>query len=348
MKISKLFLTALLSFPLFFSCSNDEDVPVAPIPGAYENGFFVINEGSSAKGTVSFISNDLNTVQQDIYGDVNSNDALGGFVQSMFFDGEKAYVISGSSNRITIVDRKTFKVIGKITTGLVNPRYGVVVNGKAYVTNANSYDSPTNATDDFVAVFNLSNNTLETSIPLNTTADKIINDSGKLYIIEPYNNSSVLVVNTATNILETPINIGVSANSMEINNGFLYVIRNPFGVNSELVKIKLSDKTFTTLPFSLQNVKNLDIYENKIYYTAVKSAYAMDIAATTASTTPILTYISASTYGEMYGFSVNKNRIFVADSPGFTVNGKVYIYSLTGTLQKPIDVGVAPNSFNFN
>lgn len=348
MKISKLFLTALLSFPLFFSCSNDEDVPVAPIPGAYENGFFVINEGSSAKGTVSFISNDLNTVQQDIYGDVNSNDALGGFVQSMFFDGEKAYIISGSSNRITIVDRKTFKVIGKITTGLVNPRYGVVVNGKAYVTNANSYDSPTNATDDFVAVINLSNNTLETSIPLNTTADKIINDSGKLYIIESYNNSNVLVVNTTTKTLETPINIGDSANSMEISNGFLYVLKNPFGVSSELVKIKLSDKTFTTLPFSLENVRNLDIYENKIYYTAGKSAYVMDIAATTTSTTPILTYTSTSTFGEMYGFSVNKNKIFIADSPAFTSNGKVYIYSLTGTLQKPIDVGVGPNSFYFN
>ena len=67
MKIIKLFLTALLSFTLFFSCSTDEDVPVAPIPGAYDNGFFVINEGSFAKGTVTFVSNDLNTVQQDIY-----------------------------------------------------------------------------------------------------------------------------------------------------------------------------------------------------------------------------------------------------------------------------------------
>ena len=346
MKINKLFLTALLSLPLFFSCTNDEDVPVAPIPGAYENGFFVINEGTQAKGTVSFVSNDLNTVQQDIYGDVNANDALGGYVQSMFFDGEKAYIISGGSNRITIVNRKNFKVIGKITTGLTNPRYGAVVNGKAYITNANSY---TSATDDFVAVVNLTTNAIESNIPLNGTGDKIIFENGKLYIIEPYNSSSILVVNTVTNVLETPINIGDSANSMEINNGSLFVVRNPFGVNSELVKVKLSDKTFTTIPFSLQNVRNLDIYENKIYYTAGKSAYVMDILATTTSATPLLTYTSTSNvYGEMYGFSVNKNRLFIGDSPAFDANGKIYAYSLTGTLQKSIDVGVGPNSFNFN
>ena len=232
---------------MFYSCTNDGDIPVAPIPGAYENGFFVINEGSAAKGTVSFINNDLNIEQLDVYGDVNSNDALGGFVQSMFFYGEKAYIISGKSNVITIINRKTFKLIGKITTGLVNPRYGVVANGKAYITNSNSFDF---TNDDFVAVINLSNNVVETKIALNTSADKITYESGKLYIIEPFDSLNVLVVNTTTNILETPINIGVSANSMKINNGFLYVIRNPFGVNSELIKIKLSDKTFTTLPFS--------------------------------------------------------------------------------------------------
>ena len=346
MKITKLFLTALLSFPLFFSCTNDDDIPVAPIPGAYENGFFVINEGSAAKGTVSFVSNDLNTIQQDIYGDVNSNDALGGFVQSLFFDGEKAYVISGKSNVITIVNRKTFKLISKITTGLVNPRYGVVANGKAYITNSNAFDI---LNDDFIAVVNLSNNKVESTISLNEYADKIVYENGKLYVIEPFSSSNVLVINTTTNTLEAPINIGDSANSMEISNGFLYVIRNPNGVNSELVKIKLSDKTFTVLPFSLQNVRNLDIYENKIYYTSAKSAYSMDISASTTSTTPILTYTSTSNvYGEMFGFSVNKNRIFIGDSPAFDANGKVYVYSLTGTLQKSIDVGVGPNSFNFN
>jgi hypothetical protein len=351
MKINKLVVT-IIAAALFFSCSKDDEITPVPFPGAYENGFFVVNEGNSTKGTVFFVSNDLNTVQQDIYGVVNSADGLGGYVQSIFFNGDNAYVISNESKKITIVNRKTFKLVSKIETGLAIPRYAVVVNGKAYVTNANtySYTNPTTGdTDDFVAVINLTTNLVETTIPLKATADKILYDNGKLYITEPSSNTKVLVINTTTNALETPIDIGDSANSMEIKDGFLYVARNPSGVVSELVKVKLADKTVTRLPFLLQNVRNLDIYENKIYYTAGKSAYVMNIDATATSDTPIMSYLSSSSiYGEMYGFAIYKNKIFIGDSPAFDVNGKIYVYSLTGTLQKEIPVGLGPNGFYFN
>lgn len=354
MKFNKMFLVALGSASLFVSCSND-DTSDAIVDNTkfYNQGALVLNEGGSGQGSVSYISNDLTSFTQDVYGNVNPGDLFGKYVQSIFFNGDYAYIIAGGSNKITVVNRITFKLVAKIETGLVAPRYGVVRGGKAYVTNANtySYANPTTGnTDDYVAVINLTTNLVESTIPLNATANRIVLENDKLYITEPYNNDKVLVVNPATNTLETPITIGTDGDTMEVKDGILYVLRSPFGGPAEIVKVKLSDSTLSQVVFdsALNGAKNLDIYQNKIYYTVGTSVYAMDITATNASTTPILTYTSTSDYGKMYGFAVNNGHVFIADGGDFTANSKSYIYSLTGTLEKELTVGVGPNGFYFN
>ena len=55
MKFSKLLLIAL-SISLFVSCSSDDDDTPK---GAYDNGFFILNEGSKSLGTISFSSNEI-------------------------------------------------------------------------------------------------------------------------------------------------------------------------------------------------------------------------------------------------------------------------------------------------
>jgi hypothetical protein len=354
MKFSKLFFVALLSVSVFVSCTNNDDDEVDS--GDYNEGILVLNEGSSGQGSVSYVSNDLITFTQDAYTAANGSDLLGKYVQSIFFDGDKAYIIAGGSNKITVVNRNTFKIIAKIESGLVAPRYGVVKDGKAYVTNANTYANwgdPADAvgyTDDYVAVINLTTNTVESKIELKATANRIVSENGKLYITEPYNSDKILVVNLTTKALETPINIGTDADTMEEENGTLYVMRSPYGVASEIVKVKLSDNSLSkiTFPSDLQGAKNLDIEQNKIYYTVGTSVYGMNITATEASNTAILSYTSTSAYGKMYGFAVKDNRIFIADGGDFTANSKAYVYSLTGTLEKEFTVGVGPNGFYFN
>ncbi len=354
MKISKLVVVALMSVFLTTSCSNDDDVVVAkPEPNAFENGIFILNEGSSGQGSVSFLSNDLNSFTQNAYTAANPGDLMGKFAQSIFFNGDNAYIISNGSNKINVVNKKTLKLVSKIETGLVVPRYGVVSNGKAYVTNANTYSfaNPTTGnTDDFLSVINLSSNTIEATIPLNATADKLVFDNGKIYIIEVYNNNKILVFNTANNTLEAPINIGSDANSLEVSNGFLYVLRSPFGSPNQLVKVNLSTRLFTTidLPALQTDAKNLDIENSKLYYTIGTSVYAMNLTDTVAPTTSIFSYTSTSQYGQMYGFAVKENRIYIADGGDFSQNSKAYVYSLTGTLQKEVTVGVGPNGFYFN
>ncbi len=343
MKFSKLFLIAL-SVSLFVSCSNDDN-DNAP-KGVYDNGFFILNEGTK-QATVSFSSDDLTSFTKDVYAAANGTDLLGKFAQNIFFSGDNAYIISGGANNITVVNRYTFKLITKIETGLKNPRYGVVKDGKAYVTNANTYstDNPaTGDTDDYVAIFNLATNTYESKIDLNTTANRVVLKDGKLYITDPYSDK-LSVVDIATKKLDAPVQIGANGDCIEEENGILYILKGGYGNSSELVKVKIADKTFTKIAFpeSLDGAGFMDLEDSKIYYTVGSAVYSINTNATAASTTPILT--SAATY--IYGFAVKNNRIYVAQG-SFSADGSAYIYNLTGVLQKELATGIGSNGFYFN
>jgi len=348
MKLTRVLFVAF-TFAFLASCSND-DTNENVSKGNYDNGVFILNEGNSSGGSVSFLGDDLSSFKQDVYGAENPGDLPGKYLQNIFFDGDKAYIIAGGSNVINVVNRYSFKLITKIETGFVNPRYGVVRNGKAYVTNANAYGGTSGNTDDFVAVIDLATNKVESKINLNATANRIVVDGDKLYITEPYNSDKVLVVNTVTKALETPITVGSSANTMEVKNGILYVLAAPYGSASKIVKVKLLDKSVTEVvfPTTLTDAGNLDIYGSKIYFTKDTGVYSMDITAAQPSDKPIFKYSSTSQYGVMYGFAVENDKIFIADGGDFASNSKAYVYSLTGTLQKELVVGVGPNGFYFN
>ncbi len=343
MKFSKLLLIAL-SISLFVSCSSDDDD--AP-KGAYDNGFFILNEGSSSVGSVSFSSNDFSLFTKDAYKAENGSDLIGGYLQNIFFDGDKAYIIAGGSNVINVVNRYTFKLIAKIDSGLATPRYGVVKDGKAYVTNANTYsyiNPATGDTDDFIAVIDLATNKVESKIELNATANRLVLEDGKLYITEPNSSSKLLIVNIATKTVET-VEVGYNADCIEEENGTLYILRAPYTGAGEIVKVKISDKSVSKIAFpeSLAGTGFMDIEDNKIYYTAGTSVYAMGINATTPSTTALVA--TAASY--IYGFSVKDNRIYVADAK-FDGDSKAFIYSLSGTLQKELVTGAGSNGFYFN
>lgn len=348
MKITRFFLMALASSILFVSCSDDDDngkvEPQVPL-GAYDNGVLIVNEGNGSAGTISFITNDLVTVGQDIFGAVNPGQGIGGYVQSIFFDGDRAFIVSNGSNKVTVVNRYTFELIGKIETGFDVPRYGVVENGKAYVTNLGSF---TDLTDDFVAVIDLSTLQVESTIPMNTVAERIVSENGKVYVANgSYGaGNTITVINAATKTIESTIDVGISPNSMEKENGFLYVLCANYADDSKLVKINLStnQKVSEVVMTGLVSAQNLNIENGKVYFTIDSDVYNENLTATTFSTTPLFT----STATTLYGFGVNDGKIFVGDAKDYASDGEVFVYSTSGALQKQFSVGLLPNGFYFN
>lgn len=352
MKSIRKLLIAVVSVPvLFISCSDDNDSVQEPL-GDYEKGFFVLNEGNSNPSTasVTFIG-DNGAIEQNVFGNVNPDEiGMGSYLQSMFFAGDKAFVISGSANKVTVVDRYTFKYLASITTNLENPRYGALVNGKIYITNYADYST---GDDDFLTVVDPENYST-TKILLENWSEKVLEHNGKLYIANGYYGSgnSITVFNTSTKTADKVINLGSSnsPNSMEVKDGVLYVLTSNDSDEGSIFRISLTNNEIAssvTVPTEIESPKQLDVENEKIYFTAGTSVYNLGINATSVSTTPVMTYNSTSAWGKMYGFKIHNGKIYIADGGDFASDSKVYQYSIAGSLLNTYAAGVGPNGFYF-
>ena len=346
MKCNVLFFAGLISSAFLVSCSSNEDTSANSL-GDYQNGIFVVNEGNGTAGSISYIKNNFSAVTENIYSLENPGDGIGGYVQSIFFNGANAYIISNGSNKITVVNRYTFKLVTKITTGFSVPRYGVVVNGKAYVTNLGSF---TDLTDDYISVIDLATNTVETNtIAVHAIADKITEENGKLYILNGNygDGNTVTIIDPATPAVLNAIDLGMSPNSFEAQNGNLYVLCSNYTDPSKLVKINFSTdeiESQITFPTTMVNAQNLNIENNTIYFTIDSKVYDELLTATTISETPLFT--SAAT--TLYGLTAKGSLLYISDAKDYASSGEAFIYSTAGILRYQIEVGLIPSGFYFN
>ncbi|MCI9844084.1 YncE family protein [Flavobacterium pectinovorum] len=342
MKFKNLYLGLIASVFLFASCSSDDNTIIDTPLGAYDNGVLILNEGNfkTPNASVSYISNDLTTSQNNIFAVVNPTKVLGDVAQSLSFSDDKAFIVVNNSNEVEVVNRYTFQSLGTITEKLENPRYSVVLNNKLYVTNALS---------NAVTVYDAKTYAYSNSISVEKTVEKIVVANNKLYVMNGaygYGNE-VTVIDPSTNQVLTTITVEDGINSIEEKNGSVYVMCGNKD-NSKLYKINTNTDTATSIESTtLKYVSNMDIDGDKIYYTQEGSVYAMDLNAATFSTTPIFTntYVQYSTF---YGFGVINGKIYSGNANGFTQDGIVTIYSSTGTVLKTLTVGIAPNSFYSN
>ena len=355
MKLNKLLLTAFAGSLLLTSCSSDDNENVAS--GAYDNGILVLNEGgfNAGNASVSFISNDF-VVENNIFSAVNNGDLLGDTGQDIGFRGGLAYIVVNVSNKIEIVDRYTFEKVATIgeDQGLVNPRYIEFHDGNAYVTN---WGDGMSTSDDFVAVIDLTTNTVTSTIPVAEGPERIVEENGKLYIAHAggygYGNT-VTVINANNNSIVTTINVGDVPNSLEVEDGKLYVLSGglPSWAGEEsfgqLDVIRLSDNSVVaTVVMADMHPSNLVIEDDKIYLTADSDIYRMNLNATALPAEPLFSTVDQEVYG-VYSFAVEDNRIYVGDAKDYVSNGSVLVYSLSGDLLHTLGVGVIPRGIYFN
>ena len=341
MKLKNLYLGIIASAFLFASCSNDDDNNDAPL-GVYDNGVLILNEGNfgTPNGSVSYISNDLATFQNDIFKLVNTPTVLGDVAQSMTFSNEKAFIVVNNSNEVEVVNRYTFKSLGTITEKLANPRYSVVLNDKLYVTNSIS---------KAVTVYDTKSYAYVTSIPLNKTAEKIVTANGKLYVTNAAYGSGteVTVINPISNTVSKTITLANGINSIEEKNGSVYVLSGTSTKNT-LSKINTTNDTATSIESAaVKSAINMDIDGDKIYYTQGTEVYAISLTATTFSDKALFS-VKDSSWSTFYGFGVIDGKVYSGDANAFTADGTVTIYSSTGTVLKTLTVGRGPNGFYSN
>jgi hypothetical protein len=356
MKFSKLVFVAFVSSVFLISCSDNDDSNETPL-GSYDNGVLILNQGGFGNGnaSISYLSDDFVTQQNDIFSLVNPTITLGDTAQDIGLYQDLAFVVLNYSNKIEVVNRYTMAHVATISSGLNNPRYIAFSNGKGFVTNWGDGGS---ASDDYVAVLDLSSYAVSSTILVAEGPERIIENNNKLYVAHAggYNyGNTISVINGATNTLSTTINVGDVPNSLEVENGSLYVIcgGNPSYAPTEtagsLVKINLSNNTVSnTINFpAATHPSNIAIEDNKVFYTIDDAIFSKALNETTLPSTPLFTTTAQGVYG-VYSFAVENDKIYVGDAGDYSSNGKVYVYSSTGTLENQYTVGVIPAGFYFN
>lgn len=328
------------------SIMDDETAP-------FENGILISHEGNFGQGnaSVSFVSYDLQTVENNIYSTVNSN-PLGDTAQSIGFNGDLAYIILNVSNSIEVVDRYTFESVATINTGLNNPRFVAFANGKGYVTN---WGDGSVATDDYLAVIDLSSNTLTAqTISVAEGPEEIVAGNNTLYVAHQggfSQNNVISVIDATSDVVSSTITVGDVPNSMQLDNsGNLWVLAGgkPSWTGDEtggkLSKINTTDNSMTSIDFATtEHPNHLALDNGSLYYYTAGSVFKMATSETTLPTTAEITGLN------FYGMSVNNSVLYGIDAGDFTSNGTLSSYNLSSnTLNANTTVSIIPGGIYFN
>ncbi|GAA4238998.1 hypothetical protein GCM10022291_31610 [Postechiella marina] len=349
----KKIILSLLSVSLFvFSCSNDDDGGEQLPLGDYDNGILVSAEGGPA--SVSYISDDYKTVENEIYYNVNTEN-LGVYLQSVGFNGDLAYIISDNANTITVVNRYTFVKQAEIKTGLITPRYITFLNGRGYVTN---WGDGTDTTDDFIAEIDLTTNTVTGTVDIAEGPERILAKDDRLYISHKggYNiNNIISVIDTSDNSVET-ITVNDAPDEMALDsNGNLVVLCSGDNrtLKSDFVETAASitrintatDAVIETLEFDAgMHPSQMAHDNNEVYYAMSNKIYELNDDASDLPITSVLDVADIN----LYGLSVNNNKVYVTNA-SFTEQSELLIYDLTNaSLLETFNVGLGASKIYFN
>ncbi|AZB27353.1 DUF5074 domain-containing protein [Chryseobacterium bernardetii] len=347
MKLNKL-LHLLFAFVLLLgvaSCSTDSSDELQPRID-YANGFLIANEGKygTPNAEVTFVTSDLSLKQDNIFS-FNNGGKLGDVLQMIAFNGNNAYLLLNNSNKIQIVNRYNFKAAGEITSGLNQPRYMAFANNNIYVTN-DKYQG-----DKFVSVYKVSDNSLIKKIPFSDTVERIVEAGNNIFVQNAsfgYGNN-ITLINTTTNEIQKTFSVNGNINKIISNNQNVYAIA-AGTTDSYIYQISSTGDIIKTITLTgIADAKNLEISNNKFYFSSGKSVYTMDMKLGTVPTSPLFTVASSSDpYSDLYGFSVVKDLIFTSDANGFKQDSKIVVYNTSGDIIKTFSAGIASNSVYWN
>lgn len=321
----------------------------------YSSGIFILNEGGAGanNSSLSFLNSE-GELENNAFSNVNSIN-LGDTAQGIGFHDGKIYITVNISNTVVIADQTTLEHIATISDEIENPRYISFSNGKGFVT---CWGDPMDTTASYVAVIDLENHEIISTIPVTEGPEQILEKDGKLYVAHMggYGHGNTVSVIDAETYEVTSINVGDVPNSMVLLDDELFVLcgGTPSWTGSptegSFYKINLENNESTLiLEFPEGETPAYLSYENdNFYYTIEADIYKLAVDATTLPENHFIeTPITG--WGGAYGLDIFDDVIYVADPSGFIDLGFVYTYDAnTGNLIETYAVGMNPNGFYRN
>jgi len=315
----------------------------------FHDGYFIINEGGYSVGNASltFVSDDFTTIEQDIFKKAN-NRALGDTAQSLFLYNEYAYIVVNASDKIEVVNRNTMESVTTIYgEEIKNPRYMVAYNGFGYISNWGEASDPS---DDFIAVINLTNNQVSTTIPIGEGPEKLIVANNKIYVALQggwHQNNKIVVIDPISNTLTNTIVVGDVPNSiLKDDLGSIWVLcqGKPSYASEETTGqlIKIIDESVAYTFDFLDNTHptSLCLINNTLYF--VKNGYITSAPIETPDTQYNIHEFNGDPRGII---GIDESKFYTIDAGDYTAEGTISVYDkLSFELIKEVATGIIPNA----
>ena len=352
---------------ILLSMNSCKDEPINPEPDptdtldtldtlvtdslGYLKGNFIVCEGNfgANNGTITYV-NDSITIN-DLFYEVNNRN-LGDVVQSMTIIDTIAYIVVNNSQKVEVVNAKTFEGIGTITD-LSFPRCVAKLNAnEILISNGDGYGS------NYIYVVNSQTLEKTDSIATGSGPDKIVVVNNKIFAanLGGYTtDNSISVYNASTLAFVNEYIVGDLPSDMEVDadNNLIVFCKglttydsnwNPTVVsNSKIIKFNTTSYTSTTILSLNHQVAsfnaNVMAYNNGTIYYVDDAVYTL----TEANPTPV-SIIS----GYFYGISINPDTDEIwLGSTSSTASHSMSQYSSDGTKLHEYSTGFYPNSVLF-
>ena len=313
------------------ACSDDENTTTETTQN-YSSGYLITNEGifNSNNADVTYISSDFLSNENQLFRKVN-NRALGDVAQSIAQNSEYVFVVMNNSNTIEVVKKNTFQTVTTITQNINQPRYATISSNKLWVTNAGN---------NTVTSYNLSDFSASNTITLDFTPEYIESTPGYILIsTNPWaETNKIETYSTDTNQLAHSREVDAAINGLLSKDNLVYALASDENI-TQIYELS-GQHSLIRHQTNESNSRFISLDEDKLYYTTGVNINQYDILSQTHST---LFSVPDTGWSAIYGFNVYNQQFFVADAKSFSEAGEIVIYNANGQAQKTVKTGIGPN-----
>lgn len=354
MQLKTLFLFAISCFLLAISCKPKEEDPETKVPTGNHTQLLICNEGNYGGGNASLSILDITDqkIYNKVYAAANNQQELGDVLMHTYATENQILLVVNNSNAINILDKKTFKEMGKIN--IRQPRYIIPIpnTNQAYVTSMYHHR---------LYILDLGSLSITDSIPMPyANVEHIAFWEDKAIVSHWDTNCSYIHIMNAQHQIVDSIMLPTKAplKSLIDKNGHLWTLSGNMdkGILSKLYKIDPQQKNIIQ-QFDFQMNNNNDILKlqmnqtkDMIYFLGINynfqstqnGLYKMSIDDNALPSTP---FIAAGPYQYFWDYFIDEtaDRLYITDPRGFVQKGDLLVYNLQGLYQTKYETHIGPS-----
>ncbi|MGB0868639.1 MAG: DUF5074 domain-containing protein [Flavobacteriales bacterium] len=336
----KIFLSTLFTLFLLVSCHKSEEIgpqyPSSDQKNEGANGLWILNEGLFGWGnaSVSFYDTEKKQMSNHVY-QQKQETALGDVLQSMFFKGNRRFLIINNSNQIKICDEEMNLL--ETINGISSPRYMEELNDSVFLI------SSLNAKK--VYKYNTNSKQVSTFSHHQDWTEKILRFDSELMIQQKsYNN-----INPSDQKIYKYNFSGQILDSLIVNKPYSELIKinqNQFGIlstNESQSQLMIANKDMTSKSYAVSDSITQITSTNSTVYLAGKHLWKFDL--TSESFTKLHTLYKKN----IYGLSCSEDGfIYLSDAKDYVSSGDFIIYSThTNSIIDSIPTSYIPSEIYF-